>query len=87
VPRQILGTLNLSILNSIRTSIIFIFLHKLYFAAIPEHSESFALKSYVNVVAHALDLQRVSINNETEFLYYSSTIKLFLSLMLIKWSY
>jgi len=37
-------------------SIIFIFLYKLYFVTIFEHFESFLLESYIDVVAHALDL-------------------------------
>ncbi len=68
-------------------SIISTSLYELYSVAIPEHFESFALKNYIDFVAPTFDLQRVSIYNKTEFLYYSSTIKLFLFLILIKWSY
>ena len=78
-----IGTLTLSISKSVHTLISLIFLHKSCSLATPKHSEPLLLEIYVHVIALMSDLQRVSFYNVTEFLYYSSTIKLLLSLILI----
>jgi hypothetical protein len=60
-----------------------IFLHKSCSLATPKYSEPLLLENYIRVVTLMSDLQRVSFYNIIEFLYYSSTIKLLLSLILI----
>jgi hypothetical protein len=82
-----MGTLTLSISNSVHTSISPIFLHKSCSVATPEHSEPLPLEIYVRVVALAPDLRKVPLYGATEFLYHTSTIELLSLLILIKGSY
>jgi hypothetical protein len=44
--------------------------------ATPEYSEPLLLENYIRIVALAPDLQKVSVDSATEFLYHSSTIEL-----------
>jgi hypothetical protein len=55
--------------------------------ATPRHPKSLLLENHVRIVTLTSDLQRVSFYNITDFLYYSSTTKLLLFLILIKGSY
>ena len=82
-----MGTLTSSISKSMHTSISPIYLHKSYSVATPEHSELLPPENFVCIVALTPDLRRVSFYSAIEFLYYSSTIELILSLMHIKGSY
>jgi hypothetical protein len=82
-----IGTLTFSISNSVHISKSSILLCKLCFVATPEHSKPLRLENYVDIVALALDLRKVSFYNATEFLNHSSTIELLSLLILIKGSY
>ena len=53
----------------------------------PRYPEPLSLENHVHIVALTPDLQRVSFCSVTDFLYYSSTTELLLSLILIKGSY
>jgi hypothetical protein len=87
VPENIIDTLTSRILKSVHTSISLIFSYKLYSVATLRHLEPFLLENHSRIVALTPDLQRVSFYNITDFLYYSSTTELILSLILIKRSY
>jgi len=87
VPRKLIGTLTLSILNSVHTSISPIFLHRLCSAATPEHSETLLIGNYVRIVALASDLREVSFYSATELLHHNFTVELLSLLILIKGSY
>ena len=52
----------------------------------PRYPEPLSLENHVHIVALTPDLQRVSFCSVTDFLYYSSTTELLLSLILIKGS-
>jgi len=68
----------------VHTSISPIFFYTLCSVATPGHPESLLLENHVHIVALTPDLQRVSFYSVTEFLYYSSTTELILSLILYK---
>jgi hypothetical protein len=85
--KKMIGTLTLSILKSVHTSISPIFFYKLCSMATPGHPEPLLLENHVRIVALTLDLQRVSFYSVTDFLYHSSTTELLPSLILIKGSY
>jgi hypothetical protein len=87
VPRKIIGTLTLSILNSVHTSISPIILYKSCSVATPEHSKPLPLENYARIVALAPDLRTVPLYGVTEFLHHSSTAELLSLLILIKGSY
>jgi hypothetical protein len=87
VPEKIIGTLTLSILKSVHTSISPIFSYKLYSVTTPGHPKPLLLENYVCIIALTPDSQRVSFYNVTDFLYHNSTTELILSLILIKGSY
>jgi hypothetical protein len=57
------------------------------YCATIEHSRLFYLENYARMPAFSPDLQRVCLHAATEFLHYSTTIKLLLLLKLIKGSY
>jgi hypothetical protein len=82
-----IGTLTLSISNSVHTSTSPIFLYKSCFVATPKNSEPLPLENYVRTVALAPDLQKVTLYSVMELLSHSSTIELLLLLILIKGSY
>jgi hypothetical protein len=77
-----MGTLILSISNSVHKSISPIFLYKSCSVATSEHSEPLPLENYVRIVALAPDLREVPLYGAIEFLHYSSTIEL-LSLLIL----
>ena len=87
MPKKIIGTLTLSISKSIYIQISPIFLYKSCSIATFRYFKPLLLEIYVRVVALAPDLQRVPFYNIIKFLYYSSTIKLLLLLILIKGLY
>jgi hypothetical protein len=87
MPKKIIGTLTLSILKSIYTLISPIIFYKLCSIATPRHLKPLLLENHTYIVALTPNLQRVSFYNIIEFLYYSSTTELILSLILIKGSY
>ncbi len=87
MPEKIIGTLTLSILKSVHTSISPISSYKLYSVANPRHPKPLLLKNRVHIIALTPDLQSVSFYSVIDFLYYSSTTKLILSLILIKEPY
>ncbi len=70
------GTLTLSILKSVHTLISPIIFYKLCSVATPRYPKPLLLENHVRIVALTPNLQRVSFNNVTEFLYHSSTTKL-----------
>jgi hypothetical protein len=72
------------ILKSVHTSTSPIFSYKLYSVATPGHLEPLLLENHVRIIALTPDLQRVSFYSVTDFLYYSSTTELILSLILNK---
>lgn len=82
-----MGTLTLSISNSVHTSISPIFIYTLCSVATPEHSEPLLLKYYGRIVALASNLRKVSFYSATELLYHNSTIKLLSLVILVKGSY
>jgi hypothetical protein len=55
--------------------------------ATPEDPKALLFKIHIYVVARAPDLKRVSFYSEMEFLYYSSTTSLLVSLIYKKGSY
>jgi len=87
VPRKLIGTLTLSILNSMHTSISPIFLHRLCSVATPKHFKSLLVGNYVRIIALASNLREVSFYSVTELLYYNSTVELLSLLIFIKGSY
>ena len=87
MPRKIIGTLTLSTLNSIPILISPIFLYKLYSITSSKYSKPFLLEHYICIITLTPNLQKVSIYSIIEFLYYISTIKLVLLLILIKRSF
>jgi hypothetical protein len=87
VPEKIIGTLTSSILKSVHTLISSVFSYKLYSVATPGHPKPLPLENHVRIIALTPDLQSVSFYSIIDFLYYSSTIELILSLILIKESY
>jgi hypothetical protein len=82
-----IGTLTLSILKSVHTSISPIIFYKLCSVATPRHLEPLPLENHVRIVALTSDLQRVSFYSVTEFLHQGSTTELIPSLILIKGSH
>ena len=86
MPEKMIGTLTLSNLNSVHTSIKRKNLCKSYPVATLEALEALPLKNYVRVVAFGPDLRAASFHDAREFFDYSSAIKLLLLLMLIKQS-
>jgi hypothetical protein len=87
VLEKMIGTLTLSILKSIYTSISLIIFVKLYSVTTLEHPEPLLLENHVRIVALIPDLQRVSFYSVTKFLHHSSVNELVLSLILIEGSY
>jgi hypothetical protein len=87
VPEKMIGTLTLSILKSIYTSISPIIFVKLYSVTTLEHPEPLLLANHVRIVALIPDLQRVSFYSVIELLHHSSINELVLSLILIEGSY
>ena len=82
-----IGTLTCSILKSMDTLISPIIFYKLCSVATPKHPKRLLLENRIYIVALTPDLQRVSFYSIIAFLYYSSTTKLILSLILLKESY
>jgi hypothetical protein len=82
--RKLIGTLTFNILNSMHISISSIVLYKSCSVATPKHSEPLLLENYVYIVVLTPDLRRVFFYNATELLYYSSTIKFLLALILME---
>ena len=74
-----LGTLTLSTLKFVHTSISPIIFYKLYSVATPGHPKLFPLENHVRIVALTPDLQRVSFYIVTVFLYQSATTELLIS--------
>jgi hypothetical protein len=64
-----------------------IIFYKLCSVATPRYPKPLLLQNRIYIIALILDLQRVSFYNIIVFLYYSSTTKLILSLILLKESY
>ena len=60
VPKKIVGTLTLSILKSVHTSISPIFFYKLCSVATPRRPDPLLLENHVGIVALTPVLQRVS---------------------------
>ena len=87
MPEKIIGTLTSSILKSLHTLMSLISFNKLSSVATPGHPKPLPLPNHLRIVALAPDLERVSIYSVIKFLYHSSTIKLLLLLILIKWLY
>jgi uncharacterized protein len=87
VPRKMIGTLTLSISNSVHKTTSLMLLYKLCSVAVSEHSEPLTLENYVRVVALAPDVRIVPFYGAMEFLHHSSTIELLSLLILIKRSY
>jgi hypothetical protein len=87
MPGKAMGTLALSILKSVYTSISLIFSYKLYSMATPGHPKPLPLENHIRIIALTPNSQRVSFYNIIDFLYHSSTTKLIPSLILIKVSY
>jgi hypothetical protein len=85
--RKMIGTLTSTILKPMYTIISPISFYKLYSVATPGHSEPLLLLYHLRIVVLAPDLQRVSFYSVIKFLYHSSTIKLLLLLIRIKWLY
>ena len=82
-----IGTLTLGILKSAHTLISPISFNKLCSVATPRHPNTLLLLNHLRIVALPPNLERVSIYSIIKFLYHSSTIKLLLLLILIKWLY
>lgn len=76
VPGKMIGTLTLSFLKFVHTSISCIFPYKLYFVATPGHSERVPRENHVRIVTLTTDLQGVSLKSATDFLYHSCTTEL-----------
>jgi hypothetical protein len=87
VPGKIIGTLTSSILKFVYTLISLTFSYELYSVATPGHSKPFLLENHGRIIDLTPDIQRVSIYNIIDFLYYSSIIKRIVSLILMKGSY
>ena len=84
--KMMIGTLTSSILQSVHTSMSPIFSYKLCSVATPGHSKSFPLENYGRIVALTLTCKDFPYS-VIDFLHYSSTTELLLSLILIKGSY
>ena len=82
-----IGTLTSSILKSVHTLVSLIFSYKLYSVATPGHPEPLLLENHVHIIALTPDLQRASFYTITDFLHYSSSTEVILSLILIKNTY
>jgi hypothetical protein len=63
-----------------------IIFYKLCSVVTPGHPKPLLLENHIYIVTLTPDLQRVSFYSIIEFLYYSSTTELILSLILIKGS-
>jgi hypothetical protein len=87
MPEKMISILTLSILKSIYILIFLILFYKLYFVATPRYFKPLLLENHIYTISLIPDLQRVSFYSTIEFFYYSFTIKLILSLILIKGSY
>ena len=87
MPEKMIGTLTSGILKSLHTLMSPISFNKLSSVATPGHPEPLPLPNHLRTVALAPDLEKVSIYNVIKFLHHSSTIKLLLLLILIKWLY
>jgi hypothetical protein len=85
--KKMIGTLTSGILKSAHTLISPISFDKLCSVATSRHSNTLPLPNHLRIVALPSDLERVSIYSIIKFLYHSSTIKLLLLLILIKWLY
>jgi hypothetical protein len=79
-----IGTLTLSNLNSVHTSIKPKNLCKSYSVATLEALKALPSKNYIRVVALEPDLRAASFHDAREFFDYSSAIKLLLLLILTK---
>jgi hypothetical protein len=64
-----------------------IFSYKLYSMATPRHPKPLLLENHVCIIAFTPNLQRIFFYSIIDFLYYSFTTKLILSLILIKGPY
>jgi len=84
VPKKIIDTLTSNILKSVHTLISLILFYKLCSIVTVKHLKPLLLENHIHIVAFIPDLQRVSFYSIIDFLYYSSTIKPILSLMLYK---
>jgi hypothetical protein len=84
MPEKMVGTLTLSNLNSVHTSIKPKNLYKSYSVATIEALESLLIKIYVRVVASGPDLRAASFHDARDFFDYSFAIKLLLPLVLTK---
>ena len=82
-----IGTLTLSNLNSVHTSMKRKNSCKLYSVATFEALEVLLSKNYVRIIAFGRDLRTASFHDAREFLDYSSAIKRLLLLILTKQSY
>ena len=87
MPRKIISTLTLSLLNFIHILKFLILLYKSYFIATIKHYKPVLLENYICIIALALNLRKVSFYSIIEFFYYYFTIKRLLFLILIKGSY
>ena len=87
MPEKMIGTLTSGILKSTHTLISPISFDKLCSVATPRHPNTLPLPNHLRIVALPPDLEMVSIYSIIKFLYHSSTIKLLLLLILIKWLY
>jgi hypothetical protein len=87
VPKNMIGTLTLSILKFLHTLISIIMFNKLCSVASPRHPKPLPLENHVRIIALTPDLQRVSFYSVTEFLHHSSTTEFILSFILFKGSY
>jgi hypothetical protein len=87
VPEKIIGTLTLSILKSMHTSISLVMFRELYSIATPRYSKPLPLENHVRIVALKPDLQRVPFYSTIEFLHYTSTTELLPSLIYTKGSH
>ena len=84
MPEKILGTLTSSIFKSVHNLVSPIISYLLYSLATPGHPEPIQLENHVRIIALTLDLHTVSFCGVIDFLHYSSTTELLLSLMLMK---
>jgi hypothetical protein len=84
VPEKMIGTLTLSNLNFVHTSIKPKNLCKSYSVATLEALKALPSKNYLRVVAYGPGLQAASFHDAREFFDHSPAIKLFLLLILTK---
>src|SRR5438876_5226657 len=87
MPRNMRGTLTSNNSKSVHTLIFNIILYKSCAVATPKHLGPCPPKNYVRTIAFPPILQRVSFCSVTKFLHYSTTIKLWPLIILIKGSY